>query len=134
MTRLTTDRDLTEQGVDAVAAAVWDSAKPVQAGVRPSWAEAIHLPALAAGVAIVRQDARTALDIATRFVEDNVLMEYRRETDGPVQGWRPVKPWESVDLLLEQGHAVQQRPVGAWMYLDDGSNGKGNLDARLAIR
>lgn len=119
--------------MEAVAAAIWDSAKPVQAGVRPAWAAAVQDRAFATGVAMVRQDARIAFDAAAAFVEDNMTLEYRRENSGPAQGWRPVKNWEDIDVLLEQGFAVQQRPVGAWMYLDDGTNGKGKLDARLAI-
>lgn len=131
---MTSERATTEAAVDAVAAAVWDRAKPVKAGVRPAWAVAVHDPAWRAGVRAARQDARTAFDASLRFMDGAENVEFRRENGGPSQGWRPVKHWESVDVLLEQGFAVQQRIVTPWMYVDDGTDGKGFGDARIAFR
>lgn len=132
-TLTTTDRAQTEAAVRAVAAAVWDAAAPVLAGVRPAWADVEHDKRWRAGVAQAKQDARTAFGAALEAIAAAEQIEQRRETGGPEVGWRAVKPWNDVDTLLGQGLRVQERIVSPWFDLDDGTNGEGFTDGRVAF-
>jgi hypothetical protein len=97
--------------IESVAAAIWDNAAAVAAGVRAPWAEATTLPMWERRVRSTREQARVAVTASRNALAAQVLTEAAEDLEVAARG-------RSAEYVLANRHDCYVLRVRASEYLD----------------